>query len=86
MFFDVLPSKLFYKEKVHKFQQIYGKMEVSLSTWGGLGKPNRGRGRGETFFPDSGSDRDSDETFQISRNLGLEHVEFFCLLNSQLCF
>ncbi len=24
--FDVLLSKLFYKEKVHKFQQIYGKM------------------------------------------------------------
>jgi hypothetical protein len=24
-FFDVF-SKLFYKEKVHKFQQIYGKM------------------------------------------------------------
>ncbi len=26
MFFDVLLRKLFYKEKVHKFQQIYGKM------------------------------------------------------------
>ncbi len=26
MFLDVLLSKLFYKEKVHKFQQIYGKM------------------------------------------------------------
>jgi hypothetical protein len=26
MFFDVLLSKLFYKEKVNKFQQIYGKM------------------------------------------------------------
>ncbi len=26
MFFDVLLSKLFYKEEVHKFQQIYGKM------------------------------------------------------------
>ena len=25
-FFDFLLSKLFYKEKVHKFQQIYGKM------------------------------------------------------------
>jgi hypothetical protein len=24
--FDFLLSKLFYKEKVHKFQQIYGKM------------------------------------------------------------
>jgi len=32
---------------------------------------------------DSGSDRVNDKTFQISRNLGLEHVEFFCLLNSQ---
>ncbi len=50
---------------------------------GGLGKPNRGRGHGETFFPDSGSDRDSDKTFQISRNLGHEHIEFFCLLDSQ---
>ncbi len=25
-FFDLLLSKLFYKEKVHEFQQIYGKM------------------------------------------------------------
>ncbi len=25
-FFDVLLSKLFYKEKDYKFQQIYGKM------------------------------------------------------------
>jgi hypothetical protein len=25
-FFDFLLSKLFYKEKVYKFQQIYGKM------------------------------------------------------------
>jgi len=36
-------------------------IEVSFSAWGGLGKQNRSRG--ETFFPDSGSDRDSDETF-----------------------
>jgi hypothetical protein len=55
-----------------------------LGVGGGLGKPDRGLGRGETFFPDSGSDRDSDETFRISRNLGLQHVEFFCLLDSQL--
>ena len=58
-------------------------IEGSFSAWGGLGKPNRGRDRGETFFPDSGrdsgSDRDSDETFQISRNLGLELDEFVCL-------
>ena len=26
IFFDFLLSKLFYKEKVHEFQQIYGKM------------------------------------------------------------
>ena len=52
---------------------------------GGLEKLDRGRDRGETYFPDSGSDRDSDETFQISRNLGLELVEFVCLLDSQLC-
>ncbi len=26
IFFDFLLSKLFYKEKVHGFQQIYGKM------------------------------------------------------------
>jgi hypothetical protein len=44
-------------------------------------KSTRTFDRGET---DSGSDRDSDETFQISRNLGLEHVEFVCLLDSQL--
>ena len=60
-------------------------IEGSFSAWGGLGKLDRGLGRGETFFPDSNSDRDSDETFQISRNLGLEHVEFVCLLDSQLC-
>ncbi len=59
-------------------------IEGSFSAWRGLGKPNRGRGRGETFFPDSGSDRVSDETFQISRKLGHEHDEFFCLLDSQL--
>jgi hypothetical protein len=59
-------------------------IELSFSAWGVLGKPNRGRDRGETFFPDSGSDRDSDETIQISRNLGLEHVKFFCLLDPQL--
>jgi hypothetical protein len=58
-------------------------IELLFSAWGGLGKPNRGRGHGETFFPDSGSDRNSDETFQISQNLGHEHVEFFCLLDSQ---
>ena len=39
--------------------------------------------RGETFFPDCGSDLDSDETFQISRNLGLELDEIVCLLDSQ---
>jgi hypothetical protein len=26
IFFDLLLSELFYKKKVHKFQQIYGKM------------------------------------------------------------
>jgi hypothetical protein len=26
IFFDFLLSKLFYKEKVHEFQQIYGKV------------------------------------------------------------
>ncbi len=61
-------------------------IEGSFSAWGGLGKPDRGLGRGVTFFPNSSSDRDSDETFRISRNLGLKHVEFFCLLDSQPCF
>jgi hypothetical protein len=45
--------------------------------------PDRGLGRGETFFPDSGSYGGSEETFQISRNLSLEHDEFICLLDSQ---
>jgi hypothetical protein len=62
-------------------------IEGSFSAWGGLGKLDCGLGCGETFFPDSDSnrdsDRDSDETFQISRNLGLVHVEFICLLDSQ---
>jgi hypothetical protein len=42
---------------------------------GGLGKLDRGLGRGEPFFPDSGSD--SDKTFQISWKLGRVHIEFF---------
>ncbi len=61
-------------------------IEGSFSAWGGLGKLERGLGRGETFFPDSNSDRDSDETFQISRKHGLVHVEFICLLDSQPWF
>ncbi len=60
-------------------------IEVSFSAWGGLGKLDRGLGRGETFFHDSDSDRDSDETFQISQKLSREHVELFCLLDSQPC-
>jgi hypothetical protein len=64
-------------------------IEGSFSAWGGRGKLDRGLSRGETFFHDSDSDRDSDrdsdETFQISQNLGLIHVEFFCLLDSQPC-
>ncbi len=56
-------------------------IELSFSAGGGLEKPNRDRG--ETFFPDSGSDLDRDETFQISRNLGLELDEIVCLLDSQ---
>jgi hypothetical protein len=51
----------------------------------GLEKPNSSRDRGETFFPNSGSDLDSDETFQISRNVGLDIDEIVCLLDSQLC-
>ena len=60
-------------------------IEVSFLACGGLGKLDRGLGRGETFFPDSGSDLDSDETFQISRNVGLDIDEIVCLLDSQLC-
>jgi hypothetical protein len=37
------------------------------------------------FFSDSDSDNDSNEAFQISRKLGLVHVEFFCVLVQQLC-
>jgi hypothetical protein len=50
-------------------------IEGSFSAWGGLGKLDRGLGRGEPFFPDSDSDSDSDETFQISRKLSRIHVE-----------
>ena len=59
-------------------------IELSFSAGVGLEKPNSDRDRGETFFPDSGSDRDSDETFQISQNLGLELDKFVCLLDPQL--
>jgi hypothetical protein len=51
----------------------------------GLEKPNSGLDRGETFFPNSSSDLDSDETFQILRNVGLDINEIVCLLDSQLC-
>jgi hypothetical protein len=47
----------------------------------GLEKPNSGLDPGET---NSGSDLDSDETFQISRNLGLDIDKIVCLLDSQL--
>jgi hypothetical protein len=50
----------------------------------GLKKPNSDRNHGETFFPNSGSDLDSDETSQISRNVGLDIDEIVCLLDSQL--
>ncbi len=60
-------------------------IELSFSAGLGLEKPNSDRDRGETFFPNSGSDLDSDETFQISRNVGLDIDEIVCLLDSQLC-
>jgi hypothetical protein len=47
----------------------------------GLEKPSSDRDPDET---NSGSDLDSDETFQISRNLGLDIDEIVCLLDSQL--
>ncbi len=53
----------------------------SFSAWGGLGELDCGLGRDEPFF----SDTDSDEAFQISRKLGLVHVEFFCVLVQQPC-
>ncbi len=49
----------------------------------GLEKPNSGLEPGET---NSGSDLDSKETFQISRNLGLDIDEIVCLLDSQLWY
>jgi hypothetical protein len=52
----------------------------------GLEKPNSGLDPGETFFPNSIIDLDSAETFQISRNLGLDIDETVCLLDSQLWF
>ena len=51
----------------------------------GLEKPNLGLDPSETFFPNSVSVLDSDETFQISRNPGLDVDENVCLLDSQLC-
>jgi hypothetical protein len=51
----------------------------------GLEKPNLGLDPGETFFPNSVSDLDSAETFQISGNLGVVIDENVCLLDSQPC-
>ncbi len=59
-------------------------IEGSFLAWGGLRKLDRGLALGEPIFPDS--DSDSDDTFQITRKLGHEHIEFFCLLDSvQYC-
>jgi hypothetical protein len=64
------------------------RLAIGLSFSAGLGleKPNSGLDPGETFFPNSVSDLDSDETFQISRNVGLDIDEIVCLLDSQLFF
>jgi hypothetical protein len=51
----------------------------------GLEKPNLGLDPGETFFPNSVSVLDSAETFQVSRNPGLDVDENVCLLDSQPC-
>ncbi len=56
-------------------------IELSFSAGLGLEKPNSGLDPGKT---NSGSDLDSDETFQISRNVGLDIDEIVCLLDSQL--
>ena len=57
-------------------------IELSFSAGLGLEKPNSDRDPDKT---NSGSDLDSDETFQILRNLGLDIDEIVCLLDSQLC-
>ena len=57
-------------------------IELSFSAWEGLEKLDWGRDRGETFFPDSGSDRDSDKTFQISRKLGHTKSSFVSSIHS----
>ncbi len=61
------------------------RLAIGISFLAGLGleKPNLGLDPGETFFPNSVSDLDSAETFQISRNLGLDIDENVCLLDSQ---
>jgi hypothetical protein len=60
-------------------------IEGSFSAWGVSENWIVGSAAGRLFFLTT-SYRDSDETFQISRKLGLVHVEpeFFCLLDSQL--
>ncbi len=95
---DFFPLKIFHfsvfcawpgEGKIYAERGGWGSLEQrtaiagSFSAWGGLGELDRGLGRGEPFFPES--DSDSDETFQISRKLGLVHVEFFCVLVQQPC-
>jgi hypothetical protein len=66
-FFDFLLSKLFYKEKVHEFQQIYGKMWMKkmfnegnqihnfMSSSGSGTVINYGSGSGSNFWTSYGS-------------------------------
>jgi hypothetical protein len=65
----------------------YKRLAIGISFPAGLGleNPNSGLDPGETFFPNSVSDLDSAETFQISGNLGLVIDENVCLLDSQPC-
>jgi hypothetical protein len=57
-FFDFLLSKLFYKEKVHEFQQIYGKMlmEKMFNEGNQIHNFMSGSGSGTVINYGSGSD------------------------------
>ncbi len=75
-FFDFLLSELFYKEKVHKFQHIYGKMWIKkifnegnqihnfLSSSGSGTLFNYGSGSGSDFLTSYGSGYGSGSTSQ----------------------
>ena len=90
MFFDVLLSKLFYKLKVHKFQQIYGKKGGVANREQRSRSRSRRGGVSENQIAGATAARltvvaiaIATRPFKFHEISVSVHVEFFCLLDSQ---